>query len=136
MTSPVTGCVLAVDHYRPTSALTRFLRARDERCRFPGCRQPVWRCDIDHTLDAAHGGPTHHCNLAHLCRRHHVLKHHSAWTVRQLQGGILEWTSPTGRIYTDHPEPTVRFEPPPERPNFRDPATCPKYDPIGDPAQF
>ena len=136
MTSPVTGCVLAVDRYRQTSALTRFLRARDERCRFPGCRQPVWRCDIDHTLDAAHGGPTEHCNLAHLCKRHHVLKHHSAWTVRQLPGGILEWTSPTGRIHTDHPEPTVRFEPPPERPNFRDPATCPKYDPIGDPAQF
>ena len=58
MTSPVTGCVLAVDHYRRTSALTRFLRARDERCRFPGCRQPVWRCDVDHTIDAAHGGPT------------------------------------------------------------------------------
>ncbi|WP_163620906.1 HNH endonuclease signature motif containing protein, partial [Microbacterium sp. B35-30] len=75
MTSPVTGAVLAVDRYRPGPALDRFLTARDEHCRFPGCRRPVRRCDIDHTIDHAHGGPTSHDNLAHLCRRHHVLKH-------------------------------------------------------------
>ena len=57
---PVTGAVLAVDRYRPSPALDRFLRARDERCRFPGCRHPVWRCDLDHTIDHAHGGPTCH----------------------------------------------------------------------------
>jgi hypothetical protein len=118
MTSPVTGCVLAVDRYRPTEDMKRFLRVRDERCRFPGCRQPVWRCDLDHTIDAARGGPTAHCNLAHLCRRHHVLKHNSGWRVRQLDGGVLEWTSPTGRIYTDLPAPAVRFAPDPEPPPF------------------
>ncbi|GAA1991958.1 HNH endonuclease signature motif containing protein [Microbacterium pumilum] len=118
MTSPVTGCVLAVDRYRASRSLSRFLRARDERCRFPGCRQPVWRCDIDHTHDAARGGATSHCNLAHLCKRHHTLKHNSHWRVRQLEGGVLEWTSPTGRIYTDLPEPAVRFEPDPEPPPF------------------
>ena len=118
MTSPVTGCVLTVDRYKPGKALKRHLRARDERCRFPGCRQPVWRCDLDHTLDFALGGPTDHCNLAHLCKRHHVLKHNSPWKVRQLPGGILEWTSPTGRTYTDHPEPTVRFTDPGPPPPF------------------
>lgn len=109
MTSPLTGCVLAVDRYRPGASLDRFLAARDERCRFPGCRQPVWRCDIDHTVDAAHGGATSHCNLAHLCRRHHVMKHSTAWTVEQLSPGVLVWTSPTGRKHTDRPEPVVRF---------------------------
>jgi hypothetical protein len=116
MTSPVTGCVLAVDRYKASAALGRFLRARDERCRFPGCRQPVWRCDLDHTIDAAKGGPTHHRNLAHLCKRHHILKHNTPWHVRQLAGGVLEWTSPTGRIYIDTPEPTVRFTPDPGPP--------------------
>lgn len=114
MTSPLDGGVLAVDRYRPTADLRRFLRARDEHCRFPGCRRPVWRCDIDHTLDAAHGGPTCHTNTAHLCRRHHTLKHASAWTVAQTSPGVLVWTSPTGRRHTDRPEPQVRFIPDPD----------------------
>jgi hypothetical protein len=109
MTSPVTGAVLAVDRYRPGPALDRFLAARDEHCRFPGCRRSVWRCDIDHTIDAAHGGPTCYDNLAHLCRRHHVLKHVTPWTVEQVAPGVLVWTSPTGRTHTDRPEPVVRF---------------------------
>ncbi len=111
MTSPVTGSVLAVDRYRPGPALQRFLAARDEHCRFPGCRRPVWRCDVDHTIGAAQGGPTHHANLAHLCRGHHTLKGVTAWSVQQTSPGVLIWTSPTGRKHTDRPEPTVRFIP-------------------------
>ena len=105
MTSPVTGYVVAVDRYKPSKSMKRTLRARDERCRFPGCRQPVHRSDLDHTRDYAEGGPTHHENLAHLCKRHHVLKHNSAWRVRQLDAGELEWTSPTGRITPTFPNP-------------------------------
>jgi len=111
MFHPHTGAPLAVDRYRPSAELDRFLRARDERCRFPGCRQPVWRCDVDPTIDAAQGGSTSECNLAHLCKRHHILKHGSEWTVRQLGGGVLEWRSPTGRRYLDKPPATVRFVP-------------------------
>lgn len=51
------------------------------------------------------------CNLAHLCRRHHILKHHTAWRVRQLSDGVLEWTSPTGRVYRDIPTSSVTFTP-------------------------
>lgn len=111
MTSPLTGAVLAVDRYRPGPALERLLAARDEHCRFPGCRRPVWRCDIDHTIGRAEGGPTRHDNLAHVCRRHHVLKTVEAWTVEQIAPGVLVWTSPTGRRHTDRSEPTVRFIP-------------------------
>ena len=114
MTSPVTGAVLCVDRYRPGPALDRFLAARDEHCRFPGCRRAVWRCDVDHTIGAAQGGATAHGNLAHLCRRHHVLKTVEAWTVEQASPGILVWTSPTGRRHTDRPEPVVRFVADPE----------------------
>ena len=75
---------------------------------------PVWRCDADHTVDAALGGPTSEGNLANLCRRHHTLKHASEWKVRQLGGGVLEWTSLTGRRYLDRPAMTVRFVPDPD----------------------
>ncbi|MFK4807814.1 DUF222 domain-containing protein [Microbacterium sp. ZW CA_36] len=111
MTDPVTGMVLAVDRYQPSTAQQRYLRARDPHCRFPGCRRPARLCDDDHTHDHARGGPTDIRNLACLCRRHHTLKHSTDWTVRQLAGGVLEWTSPAGRPYLDHPPRRVVFVP-------------------------
>ncbi|BDV30641.1 hypothetical protein Microterr_13010 [Microbacterium terricola] len=110
-TDPATGQILAVDRYRPTAAITRFLQVRDEHCRFPGCRRRAHRCDIDHTHDYATGGKTTVCNLAHLCKRHHTLKHAAPWTVQQIAAGVLVWTSPSGRKHTDRPEPQVRFVP-------------------------
>ena len=110
---PASGAVVAVDRYRPSNEQRRLLRARDEHCRFPGCRQPAPRCDIDHTIAREHDGPTTVTNLAHLCRRHHILKHHSAWRVRQRPDGTLEWTSPTGRIHDDRPARSLAFEPAP-----------------------
>ncbi|GAA5093619.1 hypothetical protein GCM10025760_24050 [Microbacterium yannicii] len=111
MTHPVTGMVLAVDRYQPTAAQQRFLNARDQHCRFPGCRRPARRCHHDHTHDHARGGPTDVTNLACLCARHHTLKHATDWKVRQLPGGTLEWTSPAGRPYLDDPPRRVVFVP-------------------------
>lgn len=111
LTDPISGAVLAVDRYTPSVQLRRTLQVRDQHCRFPGCRQPVHRSDIDHTNDYAHGGRTRENNLAHLCRGHHTLKHQTAWRVVQRPGGILEWTSPTGRVYPDVPTSSVMFKP-------------------------
>lgn len=108
---PITGTVLAVDRYTPSEQLRRHLRTRDQHCRFPGCRMPTRRSDIDHTVDFALGGRTTAENLAHLCRRHHTLKHQTAWTVVQHPGGVLEWTSPTGIPYIDKPVSAVAFAP-------------------------
>ncbi len=94
--------------------MRRSLAVRDQHCRFPGCRQPTTRSDLDHTHDWAHGGTTHTRNLAHLCRRHHTLKHHTPWTVTQKPDGTLEWTSPTGTTYPDHPTSTIHFTTDPE----------------------
>ncbi|WP_425843559.1 DUF222 domain-containing protein [Agrococcus sp. TSP3-2-1] len=102
---PVTGVPVAVDTYKPNRAMRRWLQRRDGRCRWPGCTNRVSRADADHTIAHAHGGPTTLSNLAHLCRRHHLMKHSTAWTVRQLDQGVLEWTSPTGKIYLDESEP-------------------------------
>jgi hypothetical protein len=103
LTHPITGAVLSVDRYRPTASMKRFLIGRDQRCRFPVCRMPAIWSDLDHTIDAARGGPTRDDNLGHECERHHTIKHATPWRVRQLPGGILEWTSPVGHVYTDLP---------------------------------
>ncbi|QBE47452.1 HNH endonuclease signature motif containing protein [Leucobacter triazinivorans] len=103
------GTLLAVDRYRPSAAMRRHLSARDQHCRFPGCRAPLARCDIDHTVDAALGGATATDNLAHLCRGHHTLKHHGGWRVWQQEDGALDWRSPTGRRYRERPPGRVLF---------------------------
>ncbi|MCC4249780.1 MULTISPECIES: HNH endonuclease [Microbacterium] len=119
ITHPITGSVLHVDTYQRTAAIDRYLRARDRHCRWPGCTAPAVRCEVDHTHDAALGGKTEVCNLCHLCQRHHTQKQFTRWRVRQLAGGVLEWTSPTGKVYIDEPfpySPAVRFVPDPPPP--------------------
>ena len=118
MTDPVTGMVLTVDRYQASAEQKRFLRARDQHCRFPGCRRPARSCDHDHTQDFALGGLTEICNLACFCKRHHTLKHNTDWTVRQLPGGALEWTSPAGAHYLEDPPARVVFVPSADPPPF------------------
>nr|WP_201470168.1 HNH endonuclease signature motif containing protein [Microbacterium hydrocarbonoxydans] len=108
------GLIVETDTYTPTAPMRRFLRARDQHCRFPGCRMPVHRCDIDHTHDHARGGRTRTDNLSHLCRRHHSLKHpdiddRHRWAAHQQPDGTITWTSPLGRNYTDPPPRRVMF---------------------------
>ncbi|WP_052460857.1 HNH endonuclease signature motif containing protein [Microbacterium gorillae] len=107
--NPTTGHVLEIDRYQPSADQRRILRVRDEHCRFPGCRYPAIRSDADHTIDAAHGGPTAISNLGHFCRRHHTLKHHTRWKADNLPGGLIRWTSPLGVTYIDKPPRTVVF---------------------------
>lgn len=120
LTHPISGEMLAVDRYRPNAQLRRHLRARDQRCRFPGCGIVARKCDLDHNHAAASGGATCESNLSAFCRRHHMLKHHSPRHIEQRPGGVLEWTSPTARVYIDRPPPqnTVVFthEPAPDEP--------------------
>ncbi|MDQ4214587.1 HNH endonuclease signature motif containing protein [Microbacterium sp. ASV81] len=144
LTHPLTGAVLAVDRYRPNADLRRLLHARDSRCRFPTCGLPPAAHDLDHTIDAAFGGATEEDNLGGCCRRHHVLKHHGLWTVKQLGAGVLEWTSPVGRTFIDRPPSPVTFivsepDPPPPSPPPHDqppPDPPPPVPPPRDPAPW
>ncbi|MDQ1217678.1 HNH endonuclease signature motif containing protein [Microbacterium arborescens] len=107
---PVTRTPVEIDTYRPTASMKKLLMVRDQHCRFPGCRRAAIRCELDHTIDHALGGHTHIFNLAHLCQRHHSMKQFTKWEVRQVGGGVLEWTSPLGRVYReDVPIPAVCF---------------------------
>ena len=107
LTHPETGAVLSVgrDSYRIPAGLRTWLRVRDGTCRFPNCGRAAASCDLDHTVDWQYGGSTDWRNLAHLCPKHHRLKHEGGWRVAQADDtGVLIWTSPAGRSYTTAPD--------------------------------
>ncbi|MCU1480606.1 MAG: hypothetical protein JWQ19_1392, partial [Subtercola sp.] len=105
LTHPETGATLSVgrDHYRPPADLKLALHIADQTCRFPGCSRRAVRCDIDHTRDWQHGGATEFTNLAHLCPKHHHLKHETAWAATIDRYRTLSWKSPAGKAYTTRP---------------------------------
>jgi hypothetical protein len=101
--------------YRPRQELRDQVAALNGTCRFPSCRQPVWRCDLDHRepfdhADPTVGGPTSPDNLDPYCRRHHLMKHHTDWRVRpDRESYALHFTSPTGHRYTKQQCPTAPY---------------------------
>ena len=94
--------VAAAERYRPSGRLARRVRARDRRCRFPGCSVAAVFCDLDHVRPWP-GGPTTVGNLMCLCRRHHRVKQRPGWRVALASDGTATWTDPTGRIRSTEP---------------------------------
>jgi hypothetical protein len=92
--------------YRPGAALDRYLRARDRRCRFPGCRRPVPRGgEPDHTRPWPDGA-TAAANLTGFCGSHHRGKHQApGWDFDLAPDGTLTVTTPTGLVATTEPPP-------------------------------
>ena len=112
VTHPVTGHLLdyGTELYEPPRAIRDYVLHRDQTCRFPGCSQPAYRTDLDHTVafdGSESGGSTASTNLHCLCRRHHRLKTHGAWTVSTADSETDEllWTSPRGKEYSSIPPP-------------------------------
>jgi hypothetical protein len=89
---------------RPTTADANHVKARDRRCRFPGCRRPARRAQIDHTVEHQHGGPSIPPNLGVLCWRHHTVKTEGLWKLKQPDEGTFIWTSPLGQTYLIEPD--------------------------------
>ena len=110
---PTTGAATAAGAltYRPRQELRDQITTLLSTCQFPSCRQPSWRCDIDHTNAFNHqhpdrGGPTTTANTAPLCRRHHLFKHHTGWHVRMNPADFTTtWASPTGHTYNKTQQP-------------------------------
>jgi Domain of unknown function (DUF222) len=100
------GCAHADESpgYRPPPRLREYIAARDVTCRSPVCGQPAWRADLDHTVPYDQGGRTCRCNLGGGCRRHHQLKQHPRWKLKQTEPGVFTWTTPAGRTYTVGPD--------------------------------
>jgi hypothetical protein len=110
LTDPVTGAMLRYGRKarRIPADLAGWLQVRDGRCRFPGCERRAAGCDIDHTQAWEHNGCSDHDNLAHLCRKHHTVKHRTSWQMRQGHDGAIRWRSPFGRWLDSHPEHPAR----------------------------
>ncbi|KQV63241.1 hypothetical protein ASC64_16625 [Nocardioides sp. Root122] len=98
---------------------------RDGACVYPWCTRPARRADVDHVIEYDHDaeaegrpqpGPTTTSNLAALCRFHHRLKTHSAWTYAMVAPGVFEWTSPHGHHYLRDRHGTTSIAHPPDRP--------------------
>jgi hypothetical protein len=106
LTHPETGAVLSVgkNQYTVPVDMRRWLRVRDATCRFPGCSRSAKHSDVDHTTAWAHDGETRTDNLAHLCPKHHKLKHETHWSITQSADGALVWVSPSGHTYVTDPE--------------------------------
>lgn len=96
--------------YRPSVALSEFIRWRDLICRWPGCDAPV--CDLDHTVPYPLG-PTHPSNLKGYCRVHHLIKTFYAgtggWAEHQSPDGTVTFTAPTGHEYVTQPAGAAMF---------------------------
>lgn len=110
LTDPETGAVLSVGRkqYSVPVDIRRWLRIRDATCRFPGCSRNAKHCDLDHTTAWVRGGETRTDNLAHLCPKHHKLKHETSWSLSQGDHGALNWLSPSGHRYVTEPETRMR----------------------------
>ncbi|GLZ35238.1 hypothetical protein Lesp02_74250 [Lentzea sp. NBRC 105346] len=108
LTDPQSGMLLDVgtSTYRPPEHLRRFLWARDQTCRQPGCMMPAQRCELDHTVPYP-DGPTAACNLCPFCKHHHRLKHKSNWAVTQPIPGRFIFKAPSGKVYVREPEPVL-----------------------------
>jgi len=101
ITDPQSGVLLDYgrETYSPPQELVDFLIARDRTCRFPGCRQPAHRGDLDHAQSWESGGETNAQNLGALCRRHHRMKTHGGWSVISNGDGSCDWKSPAGKEF-------------------------------------
>ncbi len=103
---PGLGAPPATDGYRPAADLDRFVRARDRRCRMPGCRRPVPKTGhLDHNTRYP-DGPTAAANLAGYCTPDHRGKHQApGWTHQLAPDGTLTVTTPTGLVAVTTPPP-------------------------------
>jgi hypothetical protein len=102
---PVTDC----DHrheshgYQPNDTLKHLVQVRDGECTFPPCSRHARESDFEHAVPYDKGGRTCACNGGARSRRCHRVKQSPGWTVAQPLPGWHQWTTPSGRTYTQGP---------------------------------
>jgi hypothetical protein len=78
-----------------SSPLRRFLKARDQGCRFPGCTN-TRHVDAHHIQHWANGGETKPSNLISLCSFHHRAVHEGGIEVQILADGAVRFVKLDG----------------------------------------
>lgn len=116
ITDPATGYIqdLSTHTYAVTGQLRERVLARDRVSRVPGSVNPARRCDLDHEIDWAAGGPSSESNLSATCRSGHNHKTRGTWTSTREPGihGAVTWTTGAGRTYRSLPWDYRDPEPP------------------------
>jgi Domain of unknown function (DUF222) len=113
LTDPVDGTVVALDSHRRRfdGTARRFLDARDQTCRMPGCDAPIRH--HDHIARHADGGPTTPTNGQGTCVAWNLVKENPDWTVRALPPDrpnappAVQVITPTGHSYTSKAPPAL-----------------------------
>jgi Domain of unknown function (DUF222) len=102
---PVTDCDHRheTDSYQPGDTLRHLVEIRDGTCTFPCCSRHARHCDFEHTIPHDQGGRTCACNGSARSRRCHRVKQSAGWSVSQPRPGWHQWTTPSGRTYTQGP---------------------------------
>jgi hypothetical protein len=103
----------------PTATIPARVRAavaaRDQGCRFPGCRMPIQFTDCHHVKPREDHGPTIISNLVALCRRHHTAVTEGRWKLTMTEDGTV--TVRRGRrVATSDPPCVTPFRQPPRQP--------------------
>jgi hypothetical protein len=87
-----------------TDALFAAVAARDQGCRWPGCRKKPIHCDLHHITHREHGGENSPCNCCLFCKYHHHRgAHDKGVTLHLARDGTLTVTYADGRTETSTP---------------------------------
>ena len=89
--------------YQPNDNLRHLVQVRDYECTFPPCSRHARESDFEHAVPYDKGGRTCACNAGARSRRCHRIKQSPGWNVTQPKPGYHQWTTPTGRTYTQEP---------------------------------
>ena len=89
--------------YQPNGTLRHLVQVRDHTCTFPPCSRHARDSDFEHAQPYDKGGRTCSCNAGARSRKCHRIKQSPGWTVTQPKPGWHQWTTPSGRTYTQAP---------------------------------
>ena len=87
----------------PRRLLRHLVTVRDGKCGFPTCSRHASESDFEHAQPYEKGGKTCGCNCWACSRSCHQLKQSDGWTVTEVRPGYHQWTTPSGRTYTQEP---------------------------------
>ena len=113
-----------VTGYQVSPRQHEHIALRDKTCVFPHCTRPAHPIprvpggppshDADHIAPYHQGGDTSTDNLACLCRLHHILKTHTAWSYQRIGPGEYLWRTPHGHHLLRTTTGTIAVDPPPQ----------------------
>jgi hypothetical protein len=88
----------------PGALLRHLVTVRDGKCGFPTCSRHASESDFEHATPHDKGGRTCGCNCWACSRSCHQLKQSDGWAVTEIRPGYHQWTTPSGRTYTQEPK--------------------------------